>query len=240
MVLHTWGSAMTHHPHVHAIVTGGGIKKGGEHWQPCKKGFLFPVKVMSRLFRRLFMEKIQDLFAHGKLQFYGELDAIRDEPTFTDWSQQLKQKEWGVYAKRPFAGPEAVLAYLSRYTHRVAIANSRLVSMDEDNVSFKYKDYRDKGRTKHKTMILTSQEFMRRFLMHVLPTGFHRIRHYGLLNSPDKLSRAKRLLNMPESEKTDEEGCEEVSTPFCCRQCGQTMLIIAIIPQGLHTRDPPE
>ena len=239
MVLHTWGSTMTHHPHVHAIVTGGGIRDS-EHWQPCKKGFLFPVKVMSRLFRRLYLEGVKQLFEQDKLQFYGELSAVNNAVEFIDWCQSLKNKEWVVYAKRPFADPDAVLAYLSRYTHRIAISNSRLLSVDDEKVVFNYKDYRNKGRTKHRTMALDNQEFIRRFLLHVLPTGFHRIRHYGLLNSPGKLKQARQLLEMPEPESEPGDKDEPNSVPsFYCRQCGQPMLVMAIIPLYCHVRGPP-
>jgi len=181
LVLHTWGSALTHHPHVHGIVPGGGLSQNGERWVACKPGFFLSVRVLSRLFRRRFLEELALAHRAGRLQFFGEHAALADARVFAHWLTPLRQCEWVVYAKRPFAGPEAVLAYLSRYTHRVAIANSRLVAIDEHGVAFRWKDYRAKGRTRHKTMTLAADEFMRRFLLHVLPGGFHRIRHYGLL-----------------------------------------------------------
>jgi len=171
LVLHTRGSALTHHPHVHGIVPGGGLSPDGQRWVACKPGFFLPVRVLSRLFRRRFLAAVEQAHRSGQLQFFGEHAALADASTFADWLAPLRQCEWVVYAKRPFAGPEAVLAYLARYTHRVAIANSRLIAMDEHGVTFKWKDYRAKGKTKYKTMILSTGEFMRRFLLHVLPTG---------------------------------------------------------------------
>ncbi len=238
MVLHTWGSTLIHHPHVHAIVTGGGITPDGTRWKPCRKGFLFPVKVISRLFRRLFMEGIRQLYASDKLQFYGELAALDRPEPFTAWCREQQDLEWVVYAKRPFAGPEAVLAYLSRYTHRVAIANSRLIAGDQGKVTFRYKDYRDKGRTKQKIMALDVDEFIRRFLLHVLPTGFHRIRHYGLLGSGKKLALARQLLRIHEPEQVAAE-IEEKSPAFICRKCGHAMVIMALILPNYHSRGPP-
>ena len=167
MVLHTWGSAMPHHPHVHCIVPGGGISLDGQKWVACKPGFFLPVKVLSRLFRRLFLERLGEAHKVGNLKFFGQHQALSDAQAFTDWLQPLRQLEWYVYAKPPFSGPDEVLAYLSRYTHRVAIANSRLLAHDERGVTFKWKDYREKGRTRHKTMTLAADEFIRRFLLMV-------------------------------------------------------------------------
>ncbi len=181
LVLHTWGSALTHHPHVHGIVPGGGLASDGKTWVACRPGFFLPVRVLSRLFRRRFLEELQRLHASGKLRFFGEHADLADARAFKTWLASLRRVEWVVYAKRPFAGPQAVLAYLSRYTHRVAISNSRLLTLDERGVTFRWKDYRAKGCTRHKTMTLEPAEFMRRFLLHVLPSGLHRIRHYGLL-----------------------------------------------------------
>jgi hypothetical protein len=181
LVLHTWGSALTHHPHVHGIVPGGGLSPDGRRWIACKPGFFLPVRVLSRLFRRRFLEELRAAHGARQLQFFGEYAELADAKTFAKWLAPMGKCEWVVYAKRPFAGPAAVLAYLSRYTHRVAISNSRLISMDETGVTFRWKDYRAKGKTRHKTMTLEPEEFMRRFLLHVLPGGFHRIRHYGLI-----------------------------------------------------------
>src|SRR5207253_2973075 len=180
-VLHTWGSAMTHHPHVHMIVPGGGISLDGTRWVHCKPCFLLPVRLLSRLFRRLFRAALADAHAAGRLAFFGEIEGLRRREPFAAYLAPLMRKNWFVYAKPPFAGPEAVLAYLARYTHRVAISNSRLVALDERGVTFRYKDYRRNGQARYRTMTLSADEFIRRFLLHVLPKGFHRIRHYGLL-----------------------------------------------------------
>jgi hypothetical protein len=164
MVLHTWGSAMTHHPHVHCIVPGGGLSGDGQRWIACRPGFFLPVRVLSRLFRRLFLDKLSEAHRAGELTFFAEHAALAETKAFTAWLKPWRQREWFVYAKRPFTGPAAVLAYLSRYTHRVAIANSRLIAIDEHSVTFKYKDYRHKGRCRYKTMRLDIDEFIRRFL----------------------------------------------------------------------------
>ncbi len=176
-VLHTWGSALTHHPHVHCVVPGGGFSLDGERWISCRPGFFLPVRVLSRLFRRLFLEKLVAAHEAGRLHFFGEHGRLAKRGAFAAYLAPLRKIEWVVYAKRPFAGPEAVLAYLSRYTHRVAISNSRLIALDDNEVTFKWKDYRAQGRERYKTMALPIPEFIRRFLVHVLPSGFHRIRH---------------------------------------------------------------
>jgi len=245
LVLHTWGSALTHHPHVHGIVPGGGLAPDGKTWVACRPGFFLPVRVLSRLFRRRFIEGLQQLHRAQRLQFFGERLVLRDAKVFADWLAPMRKQEWVVYAKRPFAGPQAVLAYLSRYTHRVAISNSRLVAMDERGVTFRWKDYRAKGEAKgklrHKTMTLAPQEFMRRFLLHVLPGGFHRIRHYGLLangNRRDCLAQARVALQakveVPNTEPT-------VRAPaFVCRHCGRPLLIVEIVMrERASIRAPP-
>jgi hypothetical protein len=168
-VLHTWGSALTHHPHVHVIVPGGGLSPDGSRWIACKPGFFPPARVLSRLFRRLFLEGIAALHAASRLVFLGDLARLADKAAFDAVLAPLRRSEWVVYAKRPFAGPKAVLAYLARYTHRVAISNSRLIRLDDDGVTFKWKDYRVEGRDRFKTMTLAAHEFIRRFLLHVLP-----------------------------------------------------------------------
>ena len=196
-VLHTWGSAMTHHPHVHMIVPGGGISLDGTCWVRCRPHFFLPVRVLSKLFRRLFLSKLTEAHAAGRLQFFADHAGLGDRRTFAAFLAPLRNKNWFVYAKPPFAGPEAVLAYLSRYTHRVAISNSRLVALDEAGVTFRYKDYRRNGHERYRTMRLDPGEFMRRFLLHVLPKSFHRIRHYGLLASAGRaanIARARELL----------------------------------------------
>ena len=179
-VLHTWGSALTHHPHVHIIVPGGGISLDGERWVSCRPGFFLPVRVLSLLFQRLLLEKLAASHKAGRLQFFGEHARLVEPGAFAAYLAPLREIKWVVYAKPPFAGPEAVLTYLSRYTHRVAISNSRLIAFDDKGVTFKWKDYRAKISDRQKVMTLAADEFIRRFLIHVLPSGFHRIRHYGL------------------------------------------------------------
>lgn len=247
LVLHTWGSALTHHPHVHGIVPGGGLSADGERWVSCKPGFFLSVRVLSRLFRRRFLEEIEKLHRDGKLQFFGEYAALADTAAFSQWLVPLLECEWVVYAKRPFAGPEAVLAYLARYTHRVAISNQRLVAMEERGVTFRWKDYRLKGQARDKTMTLAADEFMRRFLMHVLPGGFHRIRHYGLIANGtrrENLARARELLNVepkPTPKTDDAEGSASVSTPtFVCPDCGAAMTVIQIFKGAEQIRAPPQ
>ena len=241
LVLHTWGSALTHHPHVHGIVPGGGLAPDGKTWVACRPGFFLPVRVLSRLFRRRFLEGLEQLHATGQLQFFGEHAALQDAKVFAEWLAPLRKIEWVVYAKRPFAGPQAVLAYLSRYTHRVAISNSRLVAVDERGVSFRWKDYRAKGRTRHKTMTLAPQEFMRRFLLHVLPGGFHRIRHYGLLangNRRDCLAVARAALHAKAEVPAGEPAMR--APAFVCRHCGRPLLIVEIVVRERPSiRAPP-
>jgi putative transposase/transposase-like zinc-binding protein len=211
-VLHTWGSAMTHHPHVHMIVPGGGISLDGARWMSCRPGFLLPVRVLSRLFRRLFLTALADAHAAGRLRFFSEIEGLYRRAAFARHLAPLRRKNWFVYAKPPFAGPEAVLAYLARYTHRVAIANSRLIALDERGVTFRYKDYRRNGQAQHRTMTLSADEFIRRFLLHLLPKGLHRIRHYGLLASPGckaNIARARELIAAPMPESS----CRRPTTP---------------------------
>jgi len=248
LVLHTWGSALTHHPHVHGIVPGGGLAPDGARWIPCRPGFFLPVRVLSRLFRRRFLEKLQRLHTSGQLRFFGELAHLADVRNFKAWLAPLCKIEWVVYAKRPFAGPQAVLAYLSRYTHRVAISNSRLLAMDEHGVTFRWKDYRARGRTRLKLMTLSAHEFMRRFLLHVLPTGFHRIRHYGLLANGSRtacLATARELLQatpLPSqsTERNELDADRQTERPtFVCRHCGHAMTIVQVIVRGQAIRAPP-
>jgi len=248
LVLHTWGSALTHHPHVHAVVPGGGLAPDGKSWTACRPGFFLSVRVLSRLFRRRFLEELQRMHQAGKLQFFGEHAALADARAFKAWLAPLRQCEWVVYAKRPFAGPQAVLAYLSRYTHRVAISNSRLIAMDERGVTFRWKDYRvkdgAKGKTRHKTMTLGAQEFMRRFLLHVLPGGFHRIRHYGMLANGIRkasLALARELLGEPACAGLSASGeAPDIKQPtFVCWHCGRAMLILQTFTRGQTIRAPP-
>jgi Putative transposase/Transposase zinc-binding domain len=243
LVLHTWGSALTHHPHVHGIVPGGGLALDAERWVPCKPGFFLPVRVLSHLFRRRFLDALSAAHGRGQLQCLGELAHLTDTAAFATWLAPLRACEWVVYAKRPFAGPEAVLAYLSRYTHRVAISNSRLLALDERGVTFRWKDYRTEGRTRHKTMTLSAGEFMRRFLLHVLPSGFHRIRHYGLLANPTRkknINAARVLLQAPAPLEPDTHDANGSRPPtFLCRLCGAPMLIIETFARAQHIRGPP-
>ena len=199
-VLHTWGSALTHHPHIHMIVPGGGISLDGQRWVSSRPAFLLPVRVLGSLFRRLFLTRLLELHTAGKLQFFGKQAELADPTAFRQSVALVRKKTWVVYAKPPFPGPAAVLAYLSRYTHRVAISNRRLIALDETGVTFRFKDYRRDGAERYGTMTLATGEFIRRFLLHVLPRGFHRIRHYGLLargGRRDSLARPRELLAAP-------------------------------------------
>jgi len=240
-VLHSWGSALTHHPHVHMIVPGGGISLDGERWVACRKGFFLPVRVLSRLFRRLFLEKLVAAHQAGGLSFFGNHTHLADAQSFAAYLAPLRKAEWVVYAKRPFGGPEAVLAYLSRYTHRVAIANSRLIAFDEQDVTFKWKDYRIEGRDRYKSMTLRTDEFIRRFLIHVLPKGFHRIRHYGLLakgSCADNIARARELLAIAKPEDEPTAAAADPGKPTCpC--CGGRMLVIEVFARGVTPRHRP-
>ncbi len=246
-VLHTWGSAMIHHPHIHMIVPGGGIAPDGERWISCRPGFFLPVRVLSRLFRRLFLEKLMAAHDAGRLRFFGDLAPLDDARAFAARLEPTRKAEWVVYAKKPFAGPEAVLAYLSRYTHRVAISNSRLIKADDQRVIFKYKDYRAKGRDRQKTMPLTPHEFIRRFLIHVLPSGFHRIRHYGFLANGGRaknLVHARRLLKVAPPRDDGELGAddhdqEEPIRALPCPSCGGPMIVIETFEPGHAPRAPP-
>jgi hypothetical protein len=245
-VLHSWGSAMTHHPHLHMIVPGGGISPDARRWLSCRPGFFLPVRVLSRLFRRVFLEKLAAAHQAGRLKFFGDHTGLVDAKAFAAYLAPLRKIEWVVYAKRPFAGPAAVLAYLARYTHRVAIANSRLISADENGVTFKYKNYRLKGHDRYKTMTLKPHEFIRRFLIHVLPHGFHRIRHYGLFANGarvENLARARELLDLPaskeESEPVTEVDDRADTLSYPCPCCGGPMIIIETFEPGHPPRAPP-
>jgi len=237
-VLHTWGSALLHHPHLHCVIPGGGLSPDGTRWIPCRPGFFLPVRVLSLLFRRLFLERLQNAFDSGKLRFFSALEYLRDRCEFARYLEPVRKSKWVVYAKRPFAGPEQVLDYVGRYTHRVAISNNRLLDVEAGQVSFRYKDYRNQGQ--QKTMTLSAEEFIRRFLLHVLPHGFHRIRYYGFQGNryrKDKLDQCRQLLGMPIPEVHSEpsetqdyrDRCEElngVSLRICpvCRR-GHMVLI---------------
>ena len=239
-VLHTWGSALTHHPHVHMIVPGGGISLDGKRWIACRPDFFLPVRVLSRLFRRLVLEKLDAAHHAGQLQFFGKHAALANAQAFAAYLAPLRNSEWVVYSKRPFGGPEEVLRYLARYTHRVAISNRRLVAVDDKSVTFKWKDYRIEGPDRYKLMTLDTHEFIRRFLMHVLPGGFHRIRYYGLLASAiraDNIARARELLAVPllpiDAIKATATKPDEPKTPeHPCPCCGGRMIIIETFERG--------
>ncbi|SAL87373.1 Putative transposase [Caballeronia arvi] len=228
---------------MHGIVPGGGLSPDGQRWIACRPGFFLPVRVLSRLFRRRFLEALTDAHRHGHLQFFSQYAELADSTVFDAWLAPLRACEWVVYAKRPFAGPEAVLAYLSRYTHRVAISNQRLLAFDERGVTFRWKDYRATGRTRYKTMTLEAGEFMRRFLLHVLRSGLHRIRHYGLLANPVRrasLAKVRELLHdTPGVDPSPHETVIETRPAFICRHCGAPMIVIDILARTAPIRAPP-
>jgi hypothetical protein len=244
-VLHSWGSAMTHHPHVHMIVPGGGLAMDGSRWIPCKPNFFLPVLVLSKLFRRLMLEKLLAAHQAGRLHFFGSHAHLADAKAFAAFLAPLRKKRWFVYAKRPFAGPKAVLAYLSRYTHRVAISNRRLIAVDEHTVTFKVKNYRVEGPGRYTTMTLAVGEFIRRFLIHVLPTGFHRIRHYGLFASGNRaktIARARELLGLAapvteEAVEVDPPAAQVLAHPCPC--CGGRMIVIETFEAGCQPHHRP-
>jgi hypothetical protein len=239
-VLHTWGQTLTHHPHVHCVVPGGGLSPDGKRWVACRPNFFLPVHALSRLFRRLFLAAFDAAFREGKLRFFGTLAPLAEPRAFAKEIASLRQADWVVYAKPPFGGPAQVLTYLARYTHRAAIANSRLVAVTDEEVAFNFKDYRDSGR--HKVMRLAAHEFIRRFLLHVLPDGFHRIRHYGFLANgqrAQKLELCRTLLEpVPEAvdKGRDEIGDRSAAEPSCksdlipCPACGGAMRRIGHLP----------
>jgi len=245
-VLHTWGSALTHHPHIHMIVPGGGLSPDGTKWVACKPGFFLHVQVLSRLFRRLFIEGLLALHQAGELSFFGDHEGRADTAAFTKWLAPFHKTEWVVCAKPPFGGQEAVLKYMSRYTHRVAISNHRLVSADADTVAFRWKDYRIKHGDRQKVMRLATPEFIRRFLMHVLPDGFHRIRHYSLLASATRKANIARIRDLLGQQPPELEAPEQTElTPLTLREpcpcCGGPMRVIEIFRRGQKpmSRAPP-
>lgn len=246
-VLHSWGSAMTHHPHIHMIVPGGGLSADGSKWISSRKRYFLPVPVLSRLFRQLFLKMLAQAHASGRLKFFGDHAGLADTAAFTRFLKPLRKADWVVYAKEPFAGPKSVLAYLSRYTHRIAISNSRLIKADENGITFKYKDYRVEGPERYKTMTLSPHEFIRRFLMHVLPKGFHRIRHYGLFASGSRtanVAQARELLSVsppPEGADQVEAANAEKSEPpdRCCPSCGGRMITTEFFARGCEPQYRP-
>jgi hypothetical protein len=238
---------MTHHPHVHMIVPGGGLSLDGKSWVSCRPRFFLPVQVLSRLFRRLFLQKLLAAHQAGRLKFFGAHAHLDGARAFAAYLALLRKIKWYVYGKRPFGGPKAVLAYLSRYTHRVAISNSRLIACDGTGVTFKYKDYRADGHARHKVMTLATNEFIRRFLIHVLPKGFHRIRHYGLFASgarAENIARARELLAVPtpNTKTHDAAGANATEPPTLsqpCPCCGGRMIIIETFERGSTPRYRP-
>jgi hypothetical protein len=246
-VLHTWGSTLTHHPHVHMIVPGGGISPDGKEWVACRPGFFLPVRVLSRLFRRRFLEMLEAAHQAGRLAFFGTHRPLAERAAFDAWLRPLRKIDWVVYAKQPFAGPEAVLAYLSRYTHRVAISNGRLIRSESGTVTFKCNDYRPAGPERYTTMTLSAHEFIRRVLIHVLPKRFHRIRHYGLFangNRVANIARARKLLDVkPPADTAENEPTEDGDEPPAgaqpCPGCGGRMIVIEVFEAGRQPRHRP-
>jgi hypothetical protein len=259
-VLHTWGSNLSFHPHIHCIVTGGGLapRQGlrpaeglaprQDQWIGSRKHFFVPVKVLARYFQHRFLKALRLAHENGELRFFGKQKILADPGWFDEHLRPLKKIDWVVYAKQPFAGPEAVLTYLSRYTHRIAISNRRLVRFRNHRVTFRCKDYRD-GKTRWQSMTVNASEFMRRFLQHVLPKGFHRIRHYGLFANArrnDNLKLARQLLNVKviesKKDKTEDgnEAIEKDGCAFTCRQCGQPLIVIEILVPQHAPRAPPQ
>jgi hypothetical protein len=245
-VLHTWGQNLLHHPHLHCLVPGGGISPDGNRWVACRPGFFLPVKVLSRLFRRLFLDELEKAFVDGRLSFFSSLLPLQEQAAFLRHLAPARAAEWVVYAKPPFAGPEKVLEYVGRYTHRIAISNSRLISTDDGKVRFRWKDYRHGNR--HATMTLEADEFIRRFLIHVLPDGFRRIRYYGFLcnrQRETKLARCRELLGMPQIEQPADPGPAQDyrdryetltgSSLKLCPACGHGhMLVVETFPASNH------
>jgi Putative transposase/Transposase zinc-binding domain len=250
-VLHSWGSTMTHHPHVHMIVPGGGISPDGTRWVTCRPDYLLPVDVLSPLFRGRFLHKLLAAHRDGRLQFFGKHARLAERKAFAAYLGPSRKLHWRVYCKPPFGGPKAVLAYLARYTHRVAISNHRLIASDQRGVTFRYKDYRADGSARYKIMTLAAPEFIRRFLMHVLPKGFHRIRHYGLFASSVReanLARARELLAAPSraaepqaNTPSEPQQPNEADQPLLkrCPCCGGRMFVIETFAAGCEPKHRP-
>jgi len=245
-VLHTWGQNLLHHPHLHCVVTGGGLSRDGSRWIPCRPGFFLPVRALARLFRRLFLEYLQKAHAAGELKFFSSLESLRHRQTFLRYLARTRKADWVVYAKPPFGGPEQVLEYVGRYTHRVAISNHRLLEIDQDQIRFRWRDYQDGNQVK--TMTLSAKEFIRRFLLHVLPDRFQRIRYYGLLGNrhrEQKLARCRQLLGMPAPETTAAASCQDYrdryqqltgSSLWECPICHQGRMRVVEILAGIDGR----
>jgi len=252
LVLHTWGSAMTHHPHIHGVVPGGGLSPDGKRWVDCRRGFFLPVRVLSRLFRRLMCERLAGLQAAGKLGFHGDLAPLADPAAFARLLKSQRRRDWVVYAKRPFAGPDQVLSYLARYTHRIAISNSRITAYDGTRVTFRVKDYRKQGEARYGVMTLAASEFARRFLQHVLPDGLHRIRHVGLLANTQRraaIAQARSLLadRIPPPEPiSDPTPAPEIPAPAPvpgpapCPCCGGRMVLVELVTPASRLKLRPQ
>jgi hypothetical protein len=249
-ILHTWGQNLLHHPHIHCVIPGGGLSPDYERWIGCKPGFFLPVRVLSRLFRRLFLEALEESFDAGKLQFFGELKALEDPAAFAAYLAPLRDREWVVYAKPPFGGPQQALEYLGRYTHRIALSNERILDVDNGEVTFQWKDYRSKHKQKSRTMTLAAEEFIRRFLIHTLPPGFRRIRHFGFLanrHRREKLALCRNLLSLSVAELLPSAiQCGEVRAALNappeprCPCCGGAMIRLGPVPAYLWPSLPPD
>jgi Putative transposase/Transposase zinc-binding domain len=248
-ILHTWGQNLLHHPHVHCVVPGGGLGPDHDRWIGCKPGFFLPVRVLSRLFRRLFLEALEDAFYQGKLCFFGETESLRDAIAFAACLVSQENREWVVYSKPPFGGPGQVLEYLGRYTHRVALSNERILGVSNGEVTFQWKDYRHKDKQKSRVMTLPADEFIRRFLIHTLPPGFPRIRHFGFLanrHRSEKLELCRQLLTTAVAELLPgTEQCRQleetfVSPPPARCPCGGAMIRLGPIPAYLWPNRPPD
>jgi Putative transposase/Transposase zinc-binding domain len=244
-VLHSWGQNLHYHPHVHCILPGGGLSLDGRSWVSCRPGFFLPVRVLSRLFRRRFLEELRAAFDAHSLKFFGDIAGLTEPAAFARLLAKARRLDWVVYAKPPFGGPEQVLSYLGRYTHRVAIANSRLISMDGDRVAFRWRDYRH--RSKMKVMTLDAHEFIRRFILHTLPDGFHRIRHYGFLANGHRAARldlCRRLVARPQQDDIEPKAestavtAERLAAAHRCPCCGEPMITLAIWRYGQAPPSP--
>jgi hypothetical protein len=246
-VLHTWGSALTHHPHVHMIVPGGGLSLDGARWVAARSNFLAHVNVLARLFRGKMLAMLLHAHDAGQLKFFNTHTGLTDKRTFKRFISPLRRIKWVVYCKAPFAGPKQVLRYLSRYTHRVAISNRRLIAADDTGITFRWKDYRIDGPGRWKTMRLHPHEFIRRFLLHVLPKGFHRIRHYGLFASTtraESIAKARVLLDVaPPAAEAQKQPDVAPDTPRVlpspCPCCGARMIVIEVFARGREPRWRP-
>ena len=250
-ILHTWGQNLLHHPHVHMVVPGGGLSPDHQRWVRCHPGFFLPVKVLSRLFRRLFLEALEEAFQNQQLQFFGELEPLQQQETFTEYLRPLRDTEWVVYAKPPFGGAQQALAYLGRYTHRVAIANERIRQVENGRVSFQWKDYRRGKRQQSQVMTLEAGEFIRRFLLHTLPVGFQRIRHFGFLANRRRatlIPLCRKLLTEPVTGLLPErEACRDLArkldekAPTPCPECGKGVMIrLGFVAAYLWPARPPD